>query len=211
MRHIICTGLLTFAMIFTACNKQQGEANKEPNDINKNTVEEAKQANENNETVKPGCSEFVVEAAQHNKMELELSKIGSERASSKEVKVLAQQLMGDHSKAEAELGSIAEKKSIKLATENTKKHSSSADMLANKKGEDFDRSYLESVINMHEDAVKKFEDAAEDCEDAEIRSFASTNLPVLRKHLEMAKTMNESLKKRSKETYTNEKAPEGPH
>ena len=211
MRTIICTGMLAVAMIFTACNKQQGEADKEPNDINKNTMDEAKQANESNDAVKEKCSDFVVEADQHGKMDYEMAKIANERASSKEVKVLALQMMGDHAKANAELESIAQKKNIKLATEANKGDAADADRLGKEKGEAFDKMYLDLTVMHHKRTVKMFEEAAEDCEDAEIKSFASSKLPVLKKHLDMAEVMHEGMKKKSNESYTSEPGKEGPH
>jgi putative membrane protein len=214
MKNIIYRGLLGIAVIFTACNKQQqGEVNdlNDPaRDINKTTVDEAKQANKSNEAVKENCSGFVVEAAQHGKMEHELSSVASERAYSKEVKVLAQQLMGDHAKANSELKTIAEKKSIRLATEDEKKAGTAAGKVENEKGEAFDKAYLDLVVTHHRQSVRMYEDA-EDCEDAEIKSFVSKNLPVLKKHLETAEMMQEAIKKRSNDGYTKEKAATGPH
>lgn len=60
----------------------------------------------------------------------------------------------------------------------------------------FDKSYASHIgVSAHEQAVKLFEDASEDAEDAELRKFAVDTLPVLRKHLEEAKRIDGRLNK----------------
>ncbi|MDQ0638481.1 putative membrane protein [Pedobacter sp. W3I1] len=50
----------------------------------------------------------------------------------------------------------------------------------------FDGVYIQMAISDHEDAISLFE-AAEKSEDPQIRSFASKNLPMLRRHLKAIK------------------------
>lgn len=195
--------MLSLAVMFTACDKhQQGEV-EELNDMNKNTVEEAKNANEDKTTVKENCADLVVEAAHNNRKELMLSRVASDRASSKEVKVFAQQVIGDHAKTETELKDLAEKNSITLATDTRQDELDVQKKLEGKKGEDFDITYLDAMIDLHQKSVNRFEDM-EECEAQDIKSLASQKLPVIQKHLDLAKMLSEAMKKKTKETYTEE-------
>lgn len=61
--------------------------------------------------------------------------------------------------------------------------------LARKSGAEFDQSYVDMMIDQHEDDVKLFEKAAKGAEDAEVRSFASRHLSSLQAHLEHANNL----------------------
>lgn len=61
--------------------------------------------------------------------------------------------------------------------------------LADKTGEEFDKEYVDLVVDAHEESIKMFEKAAEDSEDSEVRAFAAQALPSLRAHLEHANSL----------------------
>lgn len=211
MKRIVYTGLLSIAVIFTACNKQQqhGEVNDyagDVGDINKTSVEEAKEANKDKTTVKENCADMIVEAAYDNNVMLQLSKVASQRASQKEVKVFAQQLVGDHSKTENQLMELASKHSVTLATYTKEKDLNQLKKLEGQKGEDFDITYLDAVVKHHENALDRLEELKE-CEDADLKSFASDHLSTMQKHLDLSKVMSEAAKKKTNEAYTEDPAP----
>lgn len=61
--------------------------------------------------------------------------------------------------------------------------------LSKKSGEEFDRSYVDMMVDQHEDDVKLFERAAKDAQDPEVRAFASRHLSSLQAHLEQAQNL----------------------
>ena len=61
--------------------------------------------------------------------------------------------------------------------------------LTKKSGADFDKSYVDMMVDQHEDDVKLFEKAAKDAEDSEVRSFASRHLSSLQAHLDHANNL----------------------
>ena len=64
-----------------------------------------------------------------------------------------------------------------------------------KSGADFDKDYMSMMIDDHKDDIDKFEKAADNCKDADIKAFAARTLPVLKKHLEAAIVIEDNLKK----------------
>jgi putative membrane protein len=50
------------------------------------------------------------------------------------------------------------------------------------------------MVEDHEEDIRKFEDAAKNGRDPDIRAFAAKTLPVLRKHLDAAKKIKKGLK-----------------
>ncbi len=65
--------------------------------------------------------------------------------------------------------------------------------LAKKSGADFDKEYVDMMVDDHESDVKLFEKAAKDAKDPEVRSFASAHLPTIQAHLQHIQTLNKSV------------------
>lgn len=211
MKKIIHAGLFGFSLMLAACGAsggdQQGEVkNEQPSDVNKHTVEEAQQINDDKDSLKSSCTDFVTQAAHDGMNEVELARLANERAVNKEVKAFAQRMLADHGKANAELMELAKKKNITLPTETDNAKSdkltlssrNAEQVTRNAKGDDFDRSYMDMMVDDHKKAVDLFEDASKDCEDAEIKIFASQKLDILKQHLKTAETIQETLKKKNK-------------
>jgi putative membrane protein len=104
-------------------------------------------------------------------------------------------LVKDHGKAVDELKSIATKKALGLPAMLEKKAREDVDDLAKKTGLDFDKAYLTTMVDKHEDSVELFEDAAKNCKDADLRTFANKLLPTLKAHhragLDLRSKLNE--------------------
>ncbi|CAN5128524.1 hypothetical protein BH23BAC1_BH23BAC1_29990 [soil metagenome] len=154
------------------------------------SAEAAEQRNEerlaNNDDLEDD-SEFVVEAASGSMMKVELGKIAAERANSPQVKNFAQKIANDHSKANERLKTIAQRKNIALPASLPNEHQRKVENLREKSGSEFDKEYMDLMVEDHEDDVDKFEKAADDLNDNELRVWASETLPTLRQHKEEAK------------------------
>jgi putative membrane protein len=61
-------------------------------------------------------------------------------------------------------------------------------------GKNFDRDYMEQMIEDHKADVELFETAADDAQlDLDLRSYAKRTLPTLRDHLTQAQTIQSKL------------------
>jgi putative membrane protein len=61
-------------------------------------------------------------------------------------------------------------------------------------GKDFDRNYMELMVEDHETAVELFESAADnETLDVDLRSYAKRMLPTLRDHLKQAQAIESKL------------------
>ncbi len=138
--------------------------------------------------------EFMVGAASGGLMEVEVSKMAAQNAASAKVKQFAQMLVKDHTKANEELKALAAKKNVTLPPTPGEDHQKHIDDMKNMKGADFDKRYVSMMVDDHEKDITKFEKAAENAKDAELKAFASKTLPVLRKHFEAIKAIDEGMK-----------------
>ena len=137
-------------------------------------------------TAKRANDAFVLNAAKDGMAEVELGKLGVEKASRDEVKKFAQRMADDHSKANDELKSLAEKKAITLPTSVDAKHKATQDRLAKLSGAAFDRAYMQDMVSGHRKAVAAFRTESKSGKDADVKAWAAKTLPTLEEHLKQA-------------------------
>ena len=145
-----------------------------------------------------GEERFMKEAASAGLMEVELGKMAAEKGSHQRVKEFGKRMQADHSKANAQLKKIASSKGVDLPTQPSGEHKSTMDKLTKLSGAEFDREYMEAMIDDHKEDIEKFETQADKAKDPELRKFASENLPILKKHLELAQSTEKQIKTESK-------------
>ncbi len=138
---------------------------------------------------------FMVEAASGGMMEVDLGNLAKEKATNAKVKEFAAMMVKDHTKANDELKALASKKNVTLPATMEDKHREHINDLRDKSGAEFDKDYMEMMVKDHKDDIDKFEDIAKNSDDADLKAFANKTLPVLRKHHEQAKQIEDSLKK----------------
>lgn len=57
------------------------------------------------------------------------------------------------------------------------------------KGAEFDRAYMQHMVQAHREAVQLFDRGSRDATDPQVKAFASSTLPTLRGHLESAQSL----------------------
>lgn len=132
---------------------------------------------------------FAMEAAQGGLMEVELGQLAAQKASSQAVKDFGQRMVTDHGKANQQLMQIASQKGISLPRALPADKQQESQKLAAASGAEFDRMYMSHMVKDHEKDVKAFEMQAKNGSDPALRSFAEQTLPVLRQHMELAKSV----------------------
>jgi putative membrane protein len=103
-------------------------------------------------------------------------------------------MQDDHGKANEELKTLATNKGVQLPTALEGKHKKTVDRLSKLSGEEFDRQYMQAMVNDHKEDVEKFQREADKGKDPDVKQFANKQLPVLKKHLEMARAADRQVK-----------------
>jgi len=140
-------------------------------------------------------AQFLVAAAEINLEEIKLGQLAQTNSSTTNVKELGRMMETEHSKSLKTLDSLATKKQITVPASLTANGQQAYNKLMNKSGVEFDKEYCAMMVNGHKDAVKKFEKASTDSADPEIRAWATSMLPALRKHLDMSITCQKECEK----------------
>jgi putative membrane protein len=158
----------------------------------------AESSRESKSKLPSGEERFMKEAASGGLMEVELGKIAAEKGSHQRVKEFGKRMQADHSKANAQLKKIASSKGVELPTEPSGEHKSTMDKLTKLSGAEFDREYMEAMVDDHKEDIEKFQTQADKGKDPELKKFASETLPILKKHLELAQSTEKQTKSESK-------------
>ena len=182
-------------IVFLGLSSCKNEA--KPEDT-KEVAEEENEAKFEENDDKEDDSEFLVAAAESDMMEIELGKLAQTKSTNPDVKEFATMMVNEHTKSSNETKPFAEKLQVSLPAAITDKGKEKYNELNEKTGHDFDEKFADMMVNNHEDAVSKMEKASTDAEDPAIRTWAAGKVPVLKGHLEHAKTLQEKVKNAKK-------------
>jgi putative membrane protein len=172
--------------LLLACNSSSNN--------NQDSVDSAQNVNDSMNTVSNKTSDFATEAASGGMMEVQLGQMAQQKAQNQRVKDFGKMMVQDHSQANDELKAIAAKENIALPdsmSDNKKKH---VNDLSSKTGKDFDKAYMDMMVDDHKEDIDKFKDAAQNVPDSAVKAFATKAVPVLQKHLDSAQAIQQSLK-----------------
>lgn len=190
MKKIIMPFMGLTLLLAVACDNAEKKDSKEvAEEKNEQKADSSKMGNKMEDD-----NEFMVDAASGGLMEVTLGEIALKNAASAKVKEFGRQMVKDHSKANQELKALAAKKNISIPPAPGEKHQKHIDNLKAKKGADFDKDYMSMMVDDHNEDIDNFDKEAQNGKDADIKTFASGKVPVLKHHLEMAKTINDQLK-----------------
>jgi putative membrane protein len=140
-------------------------------------------------------SNFVHQAAIGGMTEVKLGNIAQQQASNAQVKQFGARMVKDHSKANDELKQLASRKGIDVPPELDSKHQKDVDQLQKKQGAEFDRAYMDHMVEDHRKDVSDFRKEANAGKDPDIKAFAAKTLPTLEEHLQMAESIQAAVKK----------------
>ena len=135
---------------------------------------------------------FIQKAATSDQTEIMLSKLALERASSPQVKEFAQTMVTDHSKSTSLLQPIAADHGVNLPENPQPANNEKYQKLEKLSGAAFDKSYIEMMVEDHQDTLHAFETEAGQATDPKLKEFISTVQPIVAHHLQMAKEFRQA-------------------
>jgi putative membrane protein len=142
--------------------------------------------------ITPKTEDFIKEAG--DMLEIAAARIAQDKGNAEEKK-FAEQMITDHTKTSGELKDLASgdlKSAIPSNVDNSSQKK--LDKLKDAKAEDFASEYDPMQVSAHKDAVSLFERYAKGGDNAKLKDWAGSTLPVLQHHLQMAEDMNKARK-----------------
>lgn len=137
---------------------------------------------------------FALKAGAGGMMEVELGNLAQSNGQHERVKSFGALMVKDHTMANKELTSLAQQKSFVIPSTLPAEMQMHINELKALKGTDFDKKYMDMMVDDHNETINLFEEASQHSTDAEIKAFASKKLPALKVHLDSAKAIQKALK-----------------
>jgi putative membrane protein len=119
-----------------------------------------------------------------NMMEIQLSKVGRDKATSQALKKVAQQMVTEHTQMLTELKAFATRRKLTMPASQQMDMTSMPGM-ANASGKEFDKMWQSEMLKMHEAKIAELENVMQQTTDAEIKALASKALPKIKNHRQM--------------------------
>ena len=141
-------------------------------------------------TLSKADQKIVTEMAVANMAEVNAGKMALEKSQSTEVKAFAQKMVDDHTKALADVTTLAQSKGVTLPTDVDAPHKAMAAKLEKLSGAAFDKAYMANAgVSDHTKVDAKLKGFESKAKDADVKALAGKMLPTVEEHLKMAKDM----------------------
>jgi putative membrane protein len=170
MRLLACLTIALAIGVGTGCNRNR------PNDTSRADSAVAAASDYDRNKVSKGDKAFVHDMAIANMAEVELGKLAPERSTDDEVKKFAQLMIDDHTKSLNALTAIAAQRNVAVPTELDAKHVRLRDKIAKWHGNEFDRAYMDAMVDEHEDVLDALEPRVDETKLAEYKAEMADRL-----------------------------------
>ncbi|WOD14025.1 DUF4142 domain-containing protein [Paraburkholderia kirstenboschensis] len=147
--------------------------------------------------VTPSDQQFMLTAASVGTSEIELGKLASERGASADVRSFGQRMVAEHTRINAELSELADRKKVRLLKSMDPASRTLYDELAHMSGAAFDREYAVAQVHIHMMGNGLYKSEAQSGEDPDVKAFAERGVPVGTNHLQHAAQLLHGLRKAS--------------
>lgn len=176
----------------------------------------AQEYEKSRQAVRSESREFINKMASSGMAEVQLGKLATERAEHADVKAFGQMMVKDHTQANNQLKQVASQLGVELPKALDPKHQQLHDRLSKLKGAEFDREYIQAMVEEHKRDASELRDRTRQMTSGKpadpsrpgavgttgdptgeqaLTQWAGKTLPVIEKHLERAQDIHEKLGK----------------
>lgn len=189
----VCT-ISAAAFAFQGCNSGTKDAKETADSLNKTKDTTSNVMATGGIAVDKADAEFATKAAVGGMAEVALGKLALEKSANAKIKEFATMMVSDHGKANQALIALAKVKNITLPADVDDEHQKKMTELKSKTGADFDKAYVDAMVDGHKKTLTLMQNEAKDGKDADLKAFASKTTPVVETHLKMINSIHDSLK-----------------
>ncbi|MDB5112483.1 MAG: Membrane protein [Mucilaginibacter sp.] len=182
---------------FQACTSKKGTNNTDSTSTT-TTTDVTKTAATDTSKLKPTADsadiKFANKAAVGGMAEVALGKLALQKTANGQIKDFANMMVNDHGKANDELMSIAKTKNIVLPATVDAEHQQKMDDLSKKTGSEFDKAYVNAMVDGHKSTLSLMQDEAKNGKDADLKKFADKTSTVVQMHLDHITKIHDGMK-----------------
>jgi putative membrane protein len=182
------------AYTMQGCHSATKDAKETADSLNKTKDTTTNAAATGGIAVDKSDAKFATTAANGGMAEVALGKLALQKTANAQIKDFANMMVTDHGKANDELKAIAKTKNITLPDSVDSDHQKKIADLSQKTGKDFDKAYVDAMIDGHKKTLDLMQDAAKNCKDADLKAFAAKTAPTVKMHLDAINKIHDGMK-----------------
>lgn len=137
--------------------------------------------------------QFLATASQSDINEIKLSQLAENKASNPAVKAFARKMVSEHKKLSASMKPFADSWGMTLPTDLDDDHQKTYARLNGLSGADFDKEYMEQMVNDHSKALDAFTEEVKDTKDMKFKTAVLKGKTVVAAHKNMAYDLEKKL------------------
>jgi putative membrane protein len=202
-KYLILPSITLF--LLSACNSGTKDSSKVADSANQKEIALTDSANKANSKISDStnkvmknlqedASKFLVKSYESGMYEIQLSKIAATNGLDADVKNLAASLVTAHTAINKKISAIAASANFILPIALNADHQKDLMDMSKFTGADFDKKYINTIVNGHEKSVSAYKDAYKDLSAGDTKNFAGETLPKIEDHLAMAKQVQKRIK-----------------
>jgi putative membrane protein len=119
-------------------------------------------------------------------LEVRLGQIAEQKAVNPSVRQFAQRMISDHSRLQNEWTYMASSNGMSVSPQLDNTDKAKVDQLNRLSGPEFDRVYMNLMIQGHQEAVNRLQNEGQYAQSAPVRARVANDLPILQQHLSLA-------------------------
>lgn len=190
------SGLIVISFLLS-CNSRTPDSVKSAKEVNAKRIDSESRPDDSSAIVlTKNDADFLVNTASGVMLESEMGQLARDRSGNQRVKELGAMIVKDHEEAQAKLKKLAAVKNVTLPAEISNHQQKQKENLLKKDGIEFDRSYVDLTVNDYNKDIRDFGKAAKYATDPDVKSFASSSLPLLYTHLDSARNLQKVMKRK---------------
>jgi putative membrane protein len=132
------------------------------------------------------ADDFIKDAIQGDNSEIMLGQLAEQKGGTDQAREFGRTLVTDHSKAKDEASAVAKQIGVTPPDQPTAEAQDEKTKLSNLSGSAFDKEFANYMVKDHEKDIQEFKEQV-DAKQGPTSDLAAKQLPVLQKHLDMAK------------------------
>ncbi len=144
--------------------------------------------------------DFLQKAASLGTLQVESSQLAMQKEAPRDLARFAQDLERQGARNNQRLEALAESKGERLPARMLPEEARTYERLERARGDQFDDLYRRTQVIAQENALQLYEHCASVCQDLEVREYASTTLPTLRRDLRRVQELSMRAERREPRT-----------
>ncbi|MGZ3196950.1 MAG: DUF4142 domain-containing protein [Croceibacterium sp.] len=135
------------------------------------------------------ATDFLTDVIQDNNAEIKFGQAAQAMGSTQAVRDFGKMLVDDHTKANGQASQLATAMNVAVPSGIKPDAMSAYNTVTGMTGAGFDKDFVATMIKDHQKAIDAFQQEAGSSDPAQVTDFAKQTLPTLKKHLQMAQSL----------------------